>query len=84
MNICSDSQGALKVLQAARTMSPLVQQHQKTLNDIFTRHTVGLYWVPGHAGVRGNEITCRLSRDGSVQKFVEPEPSFGVFRHNIR
>jgi ribonuclease HI len=20
-----------------------------------SRHTVGLYWVPGHAGVRGNE-----------------------------
>jgi hypothetical protein len=51
VSICSDSQGALKVLQAAKTMSPLVQQCQKALNGISTRHTVGLYWVPGHVRV---------------------------------
>ena len=45
--ICSDSQAALKALQAART-SPLVHQCQKVLN-ISARHMVGLYWVPGHA-----------------------------------
>jgi ribonuclease HI len=49
-----DSQAALKALQAAKTMSPLVRQCQQALNDISTWHAVGLYWVPGHAGVRGN------------------------------
>jgi ribonuclease HI len=53
-SICSDSQAALQALQTVRTTSPLVQQCQKTLNDISTRHAVGLYWVPGHTGVRGN------------------------------
>jgi hypothetical protein len=33
-SICSDSQAALKALQAAKTMFPLVQQCQKALNDI--------------------------------------------------
>jgi ribonuclease HI len=51
VNICSDSQAALKALQAVRTTSPLVYQCQKALNDISARHMVGLYWVPGHAGV---------------------------------
>jgi hypothetical protein len=46
---------ALKALQAVRTPSPLVQQCQKALNDISTQHAVGLYWVPGHARVRGSE-----------------------------
>jgi len=45
---------------------------------------VGLYWVPGHAEVRGNEITNKNARDGSVQKFAGPEPSLGVSRESIR
>jgi hypothetical protein len=77
MNICSDSQAALKALQAAIT-SPLVQQCQKELDVISTQHTMGLYWV------RGNEIADKLARGGSVQKFVGPEPSLGVSRQSIR
>jgi len=38
----------MKALQTARTTSALVRQCQKALNDISTRHTVRLYWVPGH------------------------------------
>jgi len=49
-----------------------------------TRHAVGLYWVPGHAGVRGNEIADRLARDGSAQRFVGPQPFLRVSRQNIR
>ena len=43
-----------------------------------------LYWVPGHAVVRGNEIADKLARDSSVQWFVGPEPFLGVSRQNIR
>jgi ribonuclease HI len=52
VTICSDSQAVLKALQAAKISSPLVRECQQALNDISTRHTVGLYWVPRHAGVR--------------------------------
>ena len=45
---------------------------------------MGLYWVPGHDGVRGNKIADKLARGGSVQHFVGPEPFFGVSRQNIR
>jgi len=72
VSIYSDSQAALKAFQAVRT-SPLVQQCQTALNDISTWHVVGLYWVPGHAVVRGNEITDELARDGSVLGFLGPE-----------
>ena len=71
-------EAALKALQAAKTTSPLVRQCQKSLNGISTRHAMGLYWVPGHAGVRGNEIADKLARDGSVQRFVGSEPFLGI------
>ena len=45
---------------------------------------MGLYWVPGHDEVRGNEIANQPSWGGSVQKFVRPELSLGVSRQNIR
>jgi ribonuclease HI len=77
VSVCSDSRAALKALQAAKTTSPLVRQCQKALNDISNRHAVWLYWVPGHAGVRGKEIADKLAKDGSVQRFVGPEPFFG-------
>jgi len=67
---------ALKAPQTAKT-SPFVRHCQKALNDISTQHTVGLYCVPGHAGVRGNKIADKFGRDCSVQSFVGGEPSFG-------
>jgi ribonuclease HI len=84
VSICSDSQAALKVLQAAKTMFPLVRQCQQALNDISARHAVRLYWVPGHAGVRGNAIADRLARSSSGQCFIGPQPFLGVSRQNIR
>jgi ribonuclease HI len=83
VSICSDSQAALKSLQATRT-SLLVQLCQKALNDISTRHVVGLYRVPGHAVIRGNEITDELSRGGSVRGFLGPEPALGVSRREVQ
>jgi ribonuclease HI len=82
--ICSDSQVASKALEAVRTRSSLVRQCQKALNDISARRAVWLFWVPEHAGVRGNEIADELARGGSVLKFVGPEPALGVSRQDIR
>jgi len=84
ISICSDSQAALKALKAVKTTSSLVHQCQKALNDISARHVVELYWVPGHAGVRGNEIADGLARSGSALSFLGPEPALGVSKGDIR
>jgi hypothetical protein len=76
--------GDVKTRQAAQTTSPLVRKCLKVLNAISTGQTVELFRVPGHAGVRGNEVACKLARDGSVQQFVGPGPSLGVAKQNIR
>jgi ribonuclease HI len=83
ISICSDSRAALKALQAAKTTSPLVRQCQRALNDISTYHSVRLFWVPGHSGIRGNEIADELAREGSVHHFVGPELALGFFRQSI-
>jgi ribonuclease HI len=59
-----------------------VQQFQKVSNDISAQNTVGLHWVVGHAGVWGNKISDKLTRDGSVQKFVGPEPEIKHWMDN--
>ena len=74
----------MKALKAVRTTSFLIQQCQKVLNYTFTRHAVGLYWVPGHPGVGENGITDELARDGSALKFVGPEPALGISMQDIR
>ena len=72
----------MKALKAVRT-SPLVHQCQKALNDVSTWHAVGLYWVPGHAGVRGNEIADELARGGSAVRFLGPDAALGVSRQGL-
>ena len=78
ISICSDSQGSLKALQAAKTASPLVYQCKRQLNDISARRAVRLILVPGHAGVKGDEIAGRFARGDSAQRFVGPEHFLGV------
>ena len=45
---------------------------------------MGLYWVPGQAGARGNEIANELARDSSVLGFLGPELALEVSRQDIR
>jgi hypothetical protein len=73
-----------QVIHIFRTTSPLVNQCQEVLNDISAWHVVGLFWVPGHAGVRGNEIADGLVREGSALRLLGPEPAFVVSRCDIR
>ena len=56
----------------------------KGVNDISAWHAVGLFRVPGHAGVRGNEIANELARDGSVLRFVGPELALRVSRQDTQ
>jgi len=56
----------------------------KDVKFISTRHAVGLYWVPGHAGVQGKETAEELARDGSTLEFDGPQPALGDSRQDIQ
>jgi ribonuclease HI len=83
VSCCSDSQGALEVPRTAKTTSPLMQLCQKAMN-ISTHYSVGLFWVPGHSGGRGNETAEQFAKDGTLRQFAGPQPALGVSRHNTR
>jgi hypothetical protein len=51
---------------------------------LFIDKLTSSFFVPGHAGVRGNEIPDLFARDGSTLKFVGPEPALGDSRQDIR
>jgi hypothetical protein len=84
VRVCFDSLAALKALSAVTTTSPFVCQCQEALNEISARHVVGLFWVPGHAGVRGNETADGFARNVSATGFGGPEPALGVSRQDLR
>jgi len=83
VSICSNSLATLKALKTIRT-SPLVHQCQKALKDISIRHAVRLFWIPGHAGIQGNEIVDGLARSGTALRFLGPEPALGVSRRDLQ
>ena len=37
-----------------------------------------MVWVPGHQGIRGNEIADELARIGASTRFQGPEPALGI------
>ena len=45
---------------------------------------MGIFWVPGHAGLRGNEITDELAMGGSLLGLSGPEPALGVSGRDIQ
>jgi hypothetical protein len=59
-------------------------QRDSLITYVYTRYVVGLYWVPGHAGIRDNEIADELARGGSVRCFLGPEPALGVSRRDVQ
>jgi hypothetical protein len=70
VSICSDIQAALKAFQAIKT----VKLCPRSLHDISTHHFVGPFRVPGHSGIRRNELPSEVT----VYQFAGPELALGV------
>jgi hypothetical protein len=81
---------AFKLHQVQVTECQVVNRQTKstakqwTLLPMFSDPLALVWLYSGHAGVWGNETADKLARDGSVLKFVGPQPALGVSRQDIR
>lgn len=82
--ILSDSQAAIKALNAYAIRSKLVWECLNDINKLGKYNKVTLYWVPGHVGIPGNEEADNLAKTGAETPFIGPEPFCGLGEHTIR
>jgi transcriptional antiterminator len=69
--IFSDSQAAIKALQACHVNSRTVLESIEKLNSLARNNTVNIIWVPAHIGITGNERADRMANESIDRNEVE-------------
>ena len=68
-----DSQAAIKALIKCTVTSITVFNCIKNLDQLGKQNHVNIAWIPGHAGVHGNEVADYVAKSGSKSKIYGPE-----------
>ena len=69
-----DCHAAIKSLIRCTVTSITVFNCIRNLNQLSKQNHVSIAWIPGHAGVRGNEVADYVAKSESKSKIHGPEP----------
>ena len=69
-----DSQAAITSLIKCTVTSVTVFNCIRNLNQLGKQNHVSIAWIPGQAGVHGNEVADYVAKSGSKSKMHGPEP----------
>ncbi|KAJ8911610.1 hypothetical protein NQ315_015944 [Exocentrus adspersus] len=67
-----------EALGSYRCTSEAVWNYQQTLSRVGRTNRLTLVWIPGHVGLRSNEVADSLARRGAASEFIGPEPVLGL------
>ena len=73
-----DSQAAIKALIKCTVTPITVLNCIRNLNQLGKQNHVSIAWIPGHAGVHGNEVADYPAKSESKSKIHSPEPFITV------
>jgi hypothetical protein len=74
----------LLALSSITISSSLVLQCWSSLQQLSMTNRVGLFWVPGHYDILGNEKVDQSARRGSGSAFCAPEPCLRLSTSSVR
>lgn len=67
--VCSDSLSALQAIESRNLNHPGLLKFFTLFTELKQAgYNIVLAWIPGHAGIQGNEIVDRLAKDAATEK----------------